>query len=195
MAESNRHRFLKYLGVLYLHDRGCRTVGTEVGPIFRPDLVERSELDKHYHIDVLGVGPKPILKTDYTYVIRGKTYKSQSKIGEKMVSRGIEIKVSRSDFKNGFICSGINYAYLFTPKGLVKKSEVPKNVGLLEYHWNLGTIDHGIKIVKRPRFQDVPEWYMERFISGIEFSRHGMYMQFIRGFVRELRSEFEGEGL
>ena len=191
MSESNHHRFLKYLGVLYLHDRGCRTVGTEVGPVFRQHLNERSELDKHYHIDVLGVGPIPIMETVSTYEIHGKTYKSQRKIGERTISRGIEVKVSRSDFRNGFICSGVNYAYLLTPKNLVNKSEVPKNVGLLEYHRELGTIDHGIKIVKRPRFQDVSEERVQRLIGSIEWSRHAMYMKFIRGFVRDLRPQFE----
>lgn len=194
MSESKLHRFLKYLGVLYLHDRGCRTVGTEVGPIFRRgNTLDRPKLDRHYNIDVLGVGPIPIMDTTSTWKWGGKTYKSQRKIGEKMVVRGIEVKVSRSDFRNGFVCRGINYAYLLTPMGLVKKKEVPKYVGLLEYDPALGIIDHGIRIVKRSRFQDIPKEYMERFVSSIEWSRHSMYMQFIRGFVKEMRPELEGE--
>ena len=50
------------------------------------------------------------------------------------ILRGIEVKVSRADFRNGFFCTGCNYNYLLTPMRLVSPSILPTGVGLIEYN-------------------------------------------------------------
>ena len=51
---------------------------------------------------------------------------------------GYEIKVSRSDFlsdqKYPHYMTTSNLFYFVVPKGLIKKDEVPKRVGILEYN-------------------------------------------------------------
>lgn len=50
---------------------------------------------------------------------------------QEYTSYGCEVKVSRSDYQAGYNVSG-DYTYLFTPKGLVNKDELPDYVGLVE---------------------------------------------------------------
>jgi hypothetical protein len=49
--------------------------------------------------------------------------------------RGIEVKVSYSDFRNGF-CIMPEYTYVLAPKGIVPVNELPKKVGLLEFDFD-----------------------------------------------------------
>ena len=65
----------------------------------------------------------------------------------------IEAKVSRNDFQSGY-CIGGDLNYVITPRGLVKKDEVYKGVGLievdldrLEFTKNWGLL--GVEITKR----------------------------------------------
>jgi len=126
MPETELHKFLKKVGIAFLHNQKCFLIGTEV---YIPRYLlqyyrgKRHLLDKHNIIDVCGIGEKyiPLHKRSIKY----KNYKFK-------IIRGIEVKVSRSDFKKGFVCSGCNYHYLLAPKGLISKSELPKGVGLLE---------------------------------------------------------------
>jgi len=83
------------------------------------------------------------------------------------ILRGIEVKVSRGDFRNGFVCSGCNYNYLLTPMRLVAPYEVPKGVGLIEYNkykisCELTEEDtfrfEGLRVVKRPVFRKIPQY-------------------------------------
>ncbi len=46
--------------------------------------------------------------------------------------RGIECKVSYSDYKNGY-CILPEYTYLLAPKGVIPVKELPKKIGLLEF--------------------------------------------------------------
>jgi hypothetical protein len=99
------------------------------------------------------------------------------------ILKGIEVKISRSDFKNGFICSGCNYHYLLTPIRLVAPYEVPEGVGLIEfnkYKFNCKLNPHledypeskpfkikGLKIIKRPRFHYIPQFQIDNAIKEI----------------------------
>lgn len=99
------------------------------------------------------------------------------------ILRGIEVKVSRSDFKNGFICSGCNYNYILTPMRLLAQYEVPSGVGLIEYNKHkfsceLGSVYKsnparrtfrlkGVKIVKKPVYKTVPQFQIDNAISSI----------------------------
>ena len=121
MSESELHEFLKRVGMAYLFNH-CFMVATEAA-VYKDSGIDRHDLDNHHFIDVAGVGKKYI------------PYTMDRKIGDPYyynVSRGIEVKVSRNDFKNGFVCSGLNYHYLLTPMRLVNPSEIPKWVGLIE---------------------------------------------------------------
>lgn len=49
--------------------------------------------------------------------------------------RGIEVKVSYSDFKNGFSMTP-EYSYVLAPVGIVPQKELPQKVGLLEFDFD-----------------------------------------------------------
>lgn len=103
------------------------------------------------------------------------------------ILRGIEVKVSRSDFRNGFVCSGCNYHYLLTPMRLVAPYEVPKGVGLIEYNkykfsceLNADKSDlpserpfriKGLRVVKRPVFKNIPQFQIDNAIERISRQR------------------------
>ena len=79
------------------------------------------------------------IKEDVLYRYR-KTYPSGNhtvidtlgiEFGQKTKLKGVEVKVSRQDFKNGF-CMYPEYTYLMTPKDMLDKDEVPKYIGLVE---------------------------------------------------------------
>jgi len=78
------------------------------------------------------------------------------------ITRGIEIKISRGDFKNGFIHSGCNYHYLLFPKGLIDKQEVAPQIGLIEF-------DQEIFSVRR--------WGMKYHFEGFKVRRHSRYQK------------------
>jgi len=65
MTESNLHKFLKDVGRAFLFNQRCFLVATEV-PLLR-HFSERisSELDKHWIIDVCGIGEKYIPYTPW----------------------------------------------------------------------------------------------------------------------------------
>ena len=119
MGESSRHLFLKNVGKAFLYDQGCYLVDTEV-KLNHIGLKRFHELDKHTVIDICGVGLK--------YFPHGRKGMSQQEEFQDLelkdperyeygynILRGIEVKVSRSDFRNGFICSGCNYNYILAP--------------------------------------------------------------------------------
>ena len=173
MPETETHKFLKKVGIAFLHNQKCFMMATEVYIpryllyLTREERMMRHPLDKHNIIDVCGVGEKyipyskrPIKYTNYKFPI----------------IRGIEVKVSRSDFKNGFVCSGCNYHYLLTPKGLVFKSELPKGVGLLEFskenfHCRLGSdyrfYIEGLTVLRPPSFKPINEKIINSVIRNL----------------------------
>lgn len=99
--QTKEHFMLKNVARIYLVERGCQYVGTE--------------------IYVYGQNDRSIKKgiTDCVGV---------DKFMEKTF--GIEVKVSLSDFRNGY-SSRCNYNYVLCPDGLIDESELPSYVGLI----------------------------------------------------------------
>ena len=164
MSESNLHKLLKKIGMAWLYNQQCFMVADEI--YVYKDYGERHELDNHYFMDVVGVGKKFI-----PYIERTDINESYSSI-----LRGIEVKVSRSDFKNGFCTTGCNYHYLLTPMRLVNKAELPKWVGLIEYnkykykirYLETGKFDiQGIRVVKKPRFRELSDYQLLRATRSV----------------------------
>lgn len=73
---------------------------------------------------------------------------------KEFVSYGVEVKVSRGDFKQGYSVSS-DYSYVCTPVGLISPKELPKEVGLLEVDLDLfqetGEWEGAIRVKKKPR--------------------------------------------
>jgi len=164
MGESDLHRFLKYIGLAYLHNQRCVLTATEVR-LRKPtgEEMDRDDRDNKYVIDVIGWGEKPVYETKHYST--GHPYKR--KIGSRNILRGIEVKTSVLDFKNGFASSGCNYHYLLTPMRLVNPTELPNWMGLIEFNRYKFTCGYssqterfswdGIKLVKNPKFIDLEE--------------------------------------
>lgn len=168
MTETKEHRFLKEIGMAYLFNQNCFLVATEVNIKCRERI---HTLDRGFFVDVCGVGEKYIPWTPWRKEQFGDKYKYN-------VLRAIEVKVSRSDFKHGFICSGCNYHYLITPKGLVKPEEVPKGVGFITVDINnfhskfypsptFRFAFEGVTIVRKPKFWTIKQWQIDNAISSI----------------------------
>lgn len=147
-----------------------------------------ADLDSHTVIDVCGVGLKYLTRMKkVTCQIELQNLDQDGKYEYEYgfnILRGIEVKVSRSDFRNGFMCSGCNYHYLLTPMRLVAPYEVPKGVGLIEYNkykfsceleeesyiqskrpFRIG----GLRLVKRPVFRNIPQFQIDNAIERISF--------------------------
>jgi hypothetical protein len=179
-GESALHLFLKNVGKAFLYNQECHLVDTEVR-LNQIGLKRFHELDNHTVIDVCGVGLK--------YSSHGKKSVQLQKAFQDFelvdveryefgynILRGIEVKVSRSDFRNGFVCSGCNYHYLLTPMRLVAGYEVPKGVGLIEYNkykfsCQLSEEDtfhlKGLRVIKRPSFRRIPQFQIDNVITNI----------------------------
>lgn len=165
MTETELHKFLKDVGMAFLYNQNCFLVATEVH--VRPRRL--NQLDRHFIIDVCGVGEKYIPYNPFTP--RGDKYKYN-------VLRGVEIKVSKKDFKTGFVCSGCNYNYLLVPEGLVWSHEVPETVGII-------TVDQtnfsatfesaptarfsfrGLRVLRKPTFKKIEQYQIDNAISSI----------------------------
>ena len=173
MTETALHKFLKDVAMAYLYNQNCFLVATEV-PI-NPGGQRLGALDQHFIIDVCGVGEKyvPLASRQTPY---GTDYSKEKY--KYNVLRGIEVKVSRSDFKTGFVCSGCNYNYLMVPEGLVWSVEVPKEVGVIKinaktFHvrFEPAPTSHftfqGLRIVRKPRFKKIEQYQIDNAISGI----------------------------
>ncbi|NIN53507.1 MAG: hypothetical protein GTO23_10200 [Nitrososphaeria archaeon] len=143
------------------------------------------ELDNHTVIDVCGVGLK-YFPHSKRHLRQGDFHDFDLANPQKYeyghnILRGIEIKVSRSDFRNGFICSGCNYHYVLTPMRMLAPYEVPKGVGLIEYNkykfsCELNIDDahepsnrafnlNGLRVVKRPIFRNIPQFQIDNAIA------------------------------
>jgi hypothetical protein len=146
------------------------------------------ELDLHSVLDVCGVGLKYLSGKQKSRESR-EEFKdlelgnlSNYEFGYNIL-RGIEVKVSRSDYKNGFICSGCNYNYVLAPMRMVAQYEVPSGVGLIEYNKHkfsckLSPVNEtqphrrkfklkGIRVVKNPVFRNVPQFQIDNAVSNI----------------------------
>lgn len=185
MGESPRHLYLKQVGKLWLFNQMCHMVDTEV-KLNQLGLLRYLELDNKKVVDVIGVGLKyfPWRKRkiqDEEYDDFELAKPEQYDIGYNVL-RSIEVKVSKSDFKSGFICTSANYNYVLTPMKLVSPSIVPKGVGLIEYNKYKFDIKEndleeypgsrpfklsGVKVVKRAQFRHIPQFHIDHVISMI----------------------------
>jgi len=172
LVESPLHGFLKKLGMAFLLNQGCFIVDTEV-PLTVLGQRRLHDLDDHHVIDVCGVG-------EGFFAAEGEPYQDGQVAGTRgfelthNVLRGIEVKVSRSDFRNGFVCSGCNYNYLFTPMRLVPPSALPRGVGLIEYNKHKFSVDprddgtcglRGLRVVRNPSFKRIGHQQLDNATS------------------------------
>lgn len=184
MGESPRHMYLKQVGKLWLYNQMCHMVDVEV-KLNQLGLLRYLELDNHKVVDVIGVGLKyfpwkrrKIQDEEYDDFELSKP--EQYDIGYNVL-RGIEVKVSKSDFKNGFICTSSNYNYVMAPTKLVSPSIVPKGVGLIEFNRYKFSINEnederptsrpfnitGVRVVKRATYRHIPQFHIDHVISMI----------------------------
>jgi|GEM_PF-2020019 len=189
-GESTRHAFLKEVGKLWLYNQLCHSVETEVA-LNHLGLLRYCELDNKTVVDVVGVGLKYF---DYRRrKIQSEEYgdfkldnQEQYVIGYNVL-RGIEVKVSRGDFRNGFACTGCNYNYLLTPMRLVSPGVVPRGVGLIEYNrykFSCEPVDQedgnpgrrsfklrGLRVVKPATYRHLPQFHIDHVIEQISRRR------------------------
>ncbi len=185
MVESDLHRYLKNVGTIWLYNQMCYLVDTEV-ELNQLGLHRYLELDNKKVIDVVGVCLKyfPWKRRkiqDEIYDNFELDNTEQYEIGYN-ITRGIEVKVSKSDFKNGFICSSTNYNYVLAPAKLISPSIVPKGVGLIEYNrykFDVKENDleehstkrpfniNGLRVVKRPQYRQLPQFHIDHVIYTI----------------------------
>ena len=190
-GESPRHAFLKQVGKLWLYNQLCHSVETEVA-LNHLGLLRYCELDNKKVVDVVGVGLKYF---DYRRrKIQDEGYRDfkldnpeQYVIGYNVL-RGIEVKVSIGDFRNGFACTGCNYNYLLTPMRLVSPGVVPRGVGLIEYNrykFSCEPVDQddgnpgrrpfklrGLRVVKPATYRHLPQFHIDHVIEQISRRRN-----------------------
>jgi hypothetical protein len=156
-------------------------------------LLRYLELDNKKIIDVIGVGLKYYPWRSHRK-IRDEQYEDfeletpdKYEIGYNIL-RGIEVKVTKNDFQNGFICFGTNYNYVLTPMKLISPSLLPKGVGLVEYNkykFDVSKNDSeklslvkpfnikGLRVIKRANYRKLPQFHIDHVISMIAQRRIG----------------------
>ena len=181
MGESDLHLFLKSVASAWLSNQGCFLIGEEVvlinenkervrSPTRYHDNKEVNEIDNKIIIDVVGaghfeIGREEIEVEEYKGIYEHPIYRTQ--IHKKWILRGVEVKISKSDFKNGYSCSGCNFNYLIMPSGLVNPNEVSKEVGIITFNQEKfqpfyeESVNHfileGVRLIRRPIYQDVSD--------------------------------------
>jgi hypothetical protein len=161
-------------------------VDTEV-KLNQMGLLRYLELDNKKIIDVVGVGLKYYPWRSHRK-IQDEQYDDfeleapdKYEIGYNIL-RGIEVKVTKNDFKNGFICIGTNYNYVLTPMKVISPSLLPKGVGLIEYNkykFDISKNDseklspvkpfniQGLRVIKRAYYRKLPQFHIDHVISMI----------------------------
>jgi len=177
--ESPEHKHLKNVAVLWLLNQGCFLADTEVA-LSQVGLRRYTELDNKTIVDAVGVGLR--FRAENGKGEGSDDFDSSSLAGSEAgecVLRGVEVKVTRGDFRAGFACSGCNYHYLLTPMRLLTPSEVPKGVGLIEYNkhkWSCerdeSHPDHpykfnGLRVLKHPNYRELPRFQVDGAISQL----------------------------
>ncbi|HUS78859.1 MAG TPA: hypothetical protein VM050_09385 [Patescibacteria group bacterium] len=173
MVESELHGFLKKVGAAFLLNQGCFLVDTEV-PLTRFGQRRHGELDDHHVIDVCGVGER-LSRAPRTLTLEEGLGSYDCEVAENVL-RGVEVKVSRSDFRGGLICSGCNYHYVLTPMRLVSPWEVPRGVGLVEFNRYKFSAEpteegrirfRGLRVVRKPTFRRVNHYQVDNATAHI----------------------------
>ena len=184
MKDKQKTELLTKIGYLQLKKMECIYVSTEVTvPWYLIPELDTADVyvknRRHTRIDLIGIQYE-YLPLSKQIVVKDFGNGIQKKIIKKPILRGIEIKVSRSDLKNGFIHLGCHYNYLMTPKGLIKsKNKIDKRVGIIEvdldifeikkYHSPFSGISDlvGLKIIRNPKRSPVSEVAVERVLEQI----------------------------
>ena len=188
MKDRQKTELLTKIGYLQLKKMGCHIVSTEVKiPWFLIPNIRSSDVyiknKRHTRIDLVG------LEWEYLPISKQYKIKYDSIIGDKPIYktirkheilRGIEIKVSRSDLKNGFIHLGCHYNYLMIPKGLIKsKSDIDNKVGIIEVDLDNFKIKRysppfsgisdliGLQIIRNPKRSPVYEKAVESVFEQV----------------------------
>jgi len=136
MGETDEHKFLKKVGMAILLNKGCNPVGTEATlPVYLSDKKYQywkdPEMGAHHIVDVVGIGSQSVkLEKPTTF----------SKVKTVQTLYAIEVKVSRSDFRNGFCMRGWGKLWLISPTGVIPPDEIPNGVGHYECDLELGTL-------------------------------------------------------
>jgi hypothetical protein len=177
--ESPEHKHLKNVAVLWLLNQGCFFADTEVA-LSQVGLRRYTEYDNKTIVDAVGVGLR--FRSENGKGETSEDFDPQSLAGSEAgecVLRGVEVKVTRGDFRAGFACSGCNYHYLITPLRLLAPSEVPKGVGLIEYNkhkWSCEPDDAhpnrpykmtGLRVLKHPSYRELPRFQVDGVISQL----------------------------
>lgn len=181
MNDREKTEIITKAGFLYLRNMGCFEIATEVKIPYWGLRDWGNRQDRHYLIDLVGVNWKYLPPSkQYTKKIKTDTSKWDHKVVKEPKIRGIEVKVSRADFKNGFIHVGCNYNYLMVPKGLVEKNEVNKDIGIIEVDLDnlsirklqspyYGLVIEGIKSIRNPKPKPITEEQMSRIRGQIAY--------------------------
>jgi hypothetical protein len=179
MVESPEHIHLKNVALLWLIQQGCFMVDKEVA-LSQIGLMRYTEFDNKTIIDALGVAMRFSSKMQGSDDVEGFDASAlrDMEAGE-CILKGVEVKVSRGDFRAGFACSGCNYHYVLTPLRLLAPSEVPDGVGLIEYNKHKFRCKaeegnpvkpftlEGLRVVKKAMFRRVPRFQVDGAISNI----------------------------
>jgi len=214
MGETDLHKYLKCLGIKYLEEQNCRLIATEIyvrksasedwingdqelidrlekynrfGD-WEHHLIDEKGQDSKWIIDVLGMGQVNVMEKDDQY--DNTFYQPMKKVGTETLLRGVEVKVSRSDFNNGYVQTGLNFHYLLCPELLVKKSEVPKHIGLL--YWKGGKAST-VYCAKRPRRMELNSDMFDYYRNAIYQRYHSLVMSMNRDQVAYLNKKINGE--
>ena len=177
--ESPEHKHLKNVAVLWLLNQGCFLADMEVA-LSQVGLKRYTELDNKTIVDAVGVGLR--FRAENGKGEDSDDFDSSSLAGSEAgecVLRGVEVKVTRGDFRAGFACSGCNYHYLLTPMRLLAPSEVTKGVGLIEYnkhkwscerdesHFDRPYKFNGLRVLKHPTYRELPRFQVDGVISQL----------------------------
>jgi hypothetical protein len=177
--ESPEHKHLKNVAVLWLLNQGCFLADTEVA-LSQVGLRRYTDFDNKTIVDAVGVGLR--FRAENGKTEGSEDFDPQSLAGSEAgecVLRGIEVKVTRGDFRAGFACSGCNYHYLLTPLRLLAPSEVPKGIGLIEYNkhkWGCEPDDSnpdrpykitGLRVLKHPIYRELPRFQVDGAVSHL----------------------------
>ena len=182
MSDREATLLLTKIGFLYLKKMGCHTISTEIHIPIRDHYLTGK--DSHYAIDLLGISKKYIpykQQKEHKKLVYGDKEVDGGVIKFHNVLRGIEVKVSRGDFNNGFIHGGCHYNYLLVPKGLIKPSEVHSDIGIIEVDFEQLAVIHpkyvtmqnqgfhlsGIQIGRKPKRKQIDGWVVDRCFSQI----------------------------
>jgi hypothetical protein len=169
MGESQLHAFLKKVGSAFLINQGCFLVDTEV-PLSRFGQRRIHELDEHHVIDVCGVGERFVRPQG----IPDEGVDQRRLEVRQNVLRGVEVKVSRGDFRNGFFCTGCNYNYLLTPMRLITPGVLPPGVGLIEYNRYKFSVElreegpfkfRGLRVVRKASYRSISHYQVDNATS------------------------------